>query len=572
MDFLDATITISDIAVPQNVLASDGTHGDKVVITWDDIAGETGYDIYRHTTDDSSQATKILSAEQNAVTEEDTNAIPGRRYYYWVQSTKTSGGSVIRSNLSGPDAGYASLSTPQNLAASDGTHTDKVTLTWEDVVGETGYEVYRHTADNSAQATKILSVGQDTVAAEDTNVVIDQTYYYWVKAVASAGGVVIESPLSSPDQGSAQPPPDLVRYILKTFTVDGSEEITMVGVGEVFQLQVWVEDLRVLGNFPDDHPNPVLRGQPREGVFAGYLDVIYDAALAAVDGPLVHNFADYGNSPTGDASVAGVIDGAGSFRGSSIPTGPEPVFLWSLDFVATTTGELTFVGEPTTDSTDPGDAGQSPSLDTNVYDDDRPVCPSSNSNCNGNMVFQDASLTVIAPFPWQNSAQREDSSGDGVVAPNDVLIIVNYLNEVDPDHAPAPPPYLDVSGDGTVAPNDVLIVVNFLNDPANWPQPEGESSALDLRLLDQDLAEHGSASLPQSESHAIPSDLLAERVDEILRTDVWCHDRCERLGQEVRQTARRIHALAEDLEETLSDIVAELHDQLIPEHRPAILR
>jgi hypothetical protein len=72
---------------------------------------------------------------------------------------------------------------------------------------------------------------------------------------------------------------------------------------------------------------------------------------------------------------------------------------------------------------------------------------------------------------WQNPANAMDVSGDGMISPLDVLMVINYINANPsnpalPPAPTAPPPYYDVDGNGIVSPLDVLIVINELNDAA----------------------------------------------------------------------------------------------------------
>ncbi|HND55826.1 MAG TPA: hypothetical protein PLV92_25595, partial [Pirellulaceae bacterium] len=98
-------------------------------------------------------------------------------------------------------------------------------------------------------------------------------------------------------------------------------------------------------------------------------------------------------------------------------------------------------------------------------------------------VNQDAARREVAPAPGMNSADQFDVDGDGFVAPNDALRILNLLNSpggtqsiVDgqirlADGTPVPlgrvadgrHGFVDVDGDGYVAPSDVLLVINELN-------------------------------------------------------------------------------------------------------------
>ena len=65
---------------------------------------------------------------------------------------------------------------------------------------------------------------------------------------------------------------------------------------------------------------------------------------------------------------------------------------------------------------------------------------------------------------WQNPLNPLDVNSDGVVAPQDVLAIINYIN-AQPGPLPISfqSPYLDVDGDDLITPLDVLRVINFIN-------------------------------------------------------------------------------------------------------------
>ena len=71
---------------------------------------------------------------------------------------------------------------PTNVAASDGTYTDKVLVTWTAPANATAYEVWRNTSNNSGTATKISSSDVIGTSYSDTTATAGTTYWYWVKA------------------------------------------------------------------------------------------------------------------------------------------------------------------------------------------------------------------------------------------------------------------------------------------------------------------------------------------------------------------------------------------------------
>lgn len=80
----------------------------------------------------------------------------------------------------GGGADTVALAAPTNVSASDGTFTDKVTITWSPVSGAAYYEVYRSLTNDSAAATLLSSPTLTTY--DDSAVMDDTTYFYFIKA------------------------------------------------------------------------------------------------------------------------------------------------------------------------------------------------------------------------------------------------------------------------------------------------------------------------------------------------------------------------------------------------------
>lgn len=82
---------------------------------------------------------------------------------------------------------------------------------------------------------------------------------------------------------------------------------------------------------------------------------------------------------------------------------------------------------------------------------------------------------------WQNQALPTDVTGDGRVAPQDALVLINYINAHGGDQSvpqnDVPPPYYDVDGNGLITPADVLQVINELNRQSSGGYPAGERGA-----------------------------------------------------------------------------------------------
>ena len=163
---------------PTGLAASDGTSTAHVALSWNDVAGETGYVIWRHTADVGGSATAIYTNAANVVTYNDTAPTAGTVYYYWVSATNAAGSSAKSSS----NSGYKRLSAPANVAATDGSSTANVTVTWDAVTGANTYHVYRDTDSDPAGAT---GLGPQSSGYADTPTP-GTLYYYWVLASNSA--------------------------------------------------------------------------------------------------------------------------------------------------------------------------------------------------------------------------------------------------------------------------------------------------------------------------------------------------------------------------------------------------
>ena len=69
---------------------------------------------------------------------------------------------------------------PTNIHASDGTYTDKVTITWTSSLGASSYDVYR---SNSADGPKTkLGGSTNALSLTDVTAIPGVLYYYWITA------------------------------------------------------------------------------------------------------------------------------------------------------------------------------------------------------------------------------------------------------------------------------------------------------------------------------------------------------------------------------------------------------
>lgn len=161
-------------SAPANIQASDGTYTDKIQVTWDAVPGATSYELYRYI---ASSGTPNHIASPSGTIYNDTAPAPGRDYWYWVKACVGSN----CSDLSDNDGGWRSVIAPGNVQASDGTHLDKVAITWDAVGVAASYRVHR--AD-SETGTKVQIGSPTTSSFDDATALPGRTYYYWITSCA----------------------------------------------------------------------------------------------------------------------------------------------------------------------------------------------------------------------------------------------------------------------------------------------------------------------------------------------------------------------------------------------------
>ncbi len=186
---------VVNVSVPSGVSASDGAYTDKVAITWNGSAGNY-FRVYRHTSNNSGSST-ALGSWQTGTSYDDVSATPNQTYYYWVVAASNSSGSNL-SSYSSSNSGWSkpvTVTTPNGVAASDGTYSDRVAITWNGSAGNY-FRIYRHTSNSSNKATALGS-WQTGTSYNDLSATAGKTYYYWVRAASNSSGSDLSSYSSS---------------------------------------------------------------------------------------------------------------------------------------------------------------------------------------------------------------------------------------------------------------------------------------------------------------------------------------------------------------------------------------
>lgn len=119
----------------------------------------------------------------------------------------------------------------------------------------------------------------------------------------------------------------LVSFRLEATDMVGNA-LSTVNVGEDFILNSYARDLRT--------EDQCTLGC---GVFAGYMDITYDAQLAEVGGATVYG-DHFQNGATGDLTTPGLMNDIGGFSTSLEPIGLDEYHLFSVPMKAMSMGSL----------------------------------------------------------------------------------------------------------------------------------------------------------------------------------------------------------------------------------------
>ena len=176
-DTWDFYVTIAAPSVPTGVAASQGTESSCVRVNWTAPIGATEYAVYRATANNSNNAQyldKVTVAKYN-----DTSAVPGANYWYFIKSRNSSG----TSEFSAGAVGWRKLAPPENVTATVDL-MDKVSITWSKVDGAFYYQVYR--ADSEDASPKSISPKMVKCNYDDASAEAGKQYYYYVLAMTDS--------------------------------------------------------------------------------------------------------------------------------------------------------------------------------------------------------------------------------------------------------------------------------------------------------------------------------------------------------------------------------------------------
>ena len=181
-------------------LAQPVVSNSSIALSWNAVAGATGYTVYRGVS--SGSETTLASASTNSYA--DSSAVSGTTYYYYVIANG-SGGTVSGSSnevhisyaVSAPIAapGSFTLATPTAGAGS-------VALSWSASTGATSYQVLRGLSSGSETSSLTTTT---SLSYTDSSVASGTLYFYKVIASNSGSATTASNEVSVTTETSTPP-------------------------------------------------------------------------------------------------------------------------------------------------------------------------------------------------------------------------------------------------------------------------------------------------------------------------------------------------------------------------------
>ncbi|MEO1053646.1 MAG: fibronectin type III domain-containing protein, partial [Bacteroidota bacterium] len=192
-------------AIPTN-LAAVAAGPDQINLSWDDVATETTYTIWRSTTSGAGFTALASNIAANTTTYNDLDLPANTQYFYYLEAVNGSGSSAPTAEVSATTDPVPVPPVPTNLAAvTEGT--DQINLSWDDVSAETSYRLWRSTQSGIGFSVLAGNIAANTTTYSDQNLAPNTQYFYYLEAVNSSGSSAPTAEVNAttdqvPDPGS----------------------------------------------------------------------------------------------------------------------------------------------------------------------------------------------------------------------------------------------------------------------------------------------------------------------------------------------------------------------------------
>ncbi len=203
-----------------------------VDIAWRMVEGGVFYRVYRSERPTAARA-QVLGSWQRELRFVDVSAVPGRRYYYWVEAAVDAAGQHA-SGFAAALNGLLPLQVPAAPVVEE-VEGNGVLLSWQRVEGGDYYRVYRAQRDDVGEA-EALGSWQRELRFADAAARPGIRYYYWVEAAADATGRVRGGLSAASTRFLAMPSPEGISASQGLFSAQVAIEWQPVAGAEYYRV------------------------------------------------------------------------------------------------------------------------------------------------------------------------------------------------------------------------------------------------------------------------------------------------------------------------------------------------
>lgn len=188
-----SVVSAKPVQAPATNVKISSVTSSSVKISWSKSSGATAYRLYRATSK-NGKYTRIATITSTSFINK--NLTKNKTYYYKVMAVKKVGSKEYTSAYTSPVS--AKTTNPVKLSAPTiktiTGYSGRVHMTWSDVKGATGYEIYRSTSKNGTYK-KVITKSPTYI--NNTGLKGNTVYYYKVRAYQKSGGNLVYSNYSA---------------------------------------------------------------------------------------------------------------------------------------------------------------------------------------------------------------------------------------------------------------------------------------------------------------------------------------------------------------------------------------
>ncbi len=168
---------------PADVRASQDEYAEQIVVVWSEVEGADSYQVLRARNDNEYTP---LGDPVDKTLYQDTDAVSGS---YWYKVVACSGGvcsvaSEEATGTAGAEGAAPRPLPPTGVRATDGSHTDRVVISWDAVSDNAEYVVFRSQESAGGPFEEIGT--SDGTTLRDTDVERGRKYWYRVRSEEEA--------------------------------------------------------------------------------------------------------------------------------------------------------------------------------------------------------------------------------------------------------------------------------------------------------------------------------------------------------------------------------------------------